>query len=239
MKKTSIVWKLKFRKWQGKNIRLPSPGDPPRRIPPPESTSFLFTAIRMRPTLALPLLVLSGHLNGQDAVEWDGKYRLQLSDFRSAATQIGGTTVYHLHSGAGIAIAYHMSNAEFAFTKNFNAKVSCTFNRAAAVLVAPDSATAMDLLLFARFDFDLAELYARKFRKRLHEEKNAFSGAGYITPIYEEIQKSYAERHAGAGKSTDVGRNREELKELHDEVLLEIEQLAGFCKSCKPPKKRN
>jgi len=57
-----------------------------------------------------------------------------------------------------------MSNAEFMFTKNFNSKVNCEFHCNIASLIAPDTARAMNLLLFSRYAFDLAELYARKVR---------------------------------------------------------------------------
>lgn len=131
-----------------------------------------------------------------------------------------------------------MSNAEFMFTKNFNSKVSCSFNRVAASIVAPDSAIAMDLLLFARYEFDLSELHARKLRKKLYEEKAAFSSVDFFKPASEEIQQQFTQRHAIAAKATDLGKNREKLSELHKEVINEIDQLADFCKQCKPPKKK-
>ncbi len=124
------------------------------------------------------------------------------------------------------------------FTKNFNSKVNCTFNRDAASLVAPDSLTAMDLLDFARFEFDLSELYARKFRKKIYEEKGAFSEASFFRPLYDKIQQEFTERHTIAGQESDLGRNKEKLNELHQAVLKEIEQLSDFCKLCKPPKKK-
>lgn len=192
----------------------------------------------MKHLLVVAFFTLVIPLNGQNAIEWDGKYQLQLSDFQSSTTQIGGTNVYSLHTASGIDFSFYMSNAEFIFTKNFNSKVNCSFNRNAASLVAPDSLTATALLAFARYEFDLSELYARKFRKRLYEEKGAFSDASFFKPVYDEIQGEFSERHTIAGKSTDLGRDKEMLKQLHQEVLIEIAQLAAFCKTCKPPKKK-
>lgn len=176
--------------------------------------------------------------NAQNSKEWDGNYKLQLSDFQSSATEIGEGNIYSLHSSAGFDFSFYMSNAEFMFTKNFNSKVNCSFNRNAASLVAPDSAMAMDLVDFARYGFDLSELYARKLRKKLYEEKGAFSDISFFKPIYEEIQQEFNERHAIAGKTTDLGRNRAVLYSLQIEVLAEIEQLSDFCKTCKAPKKK-
>jgi hypothetical protein len=192
----------------------------------------------MKLLLILTFFVSTKIINAQNLIEWSNSYQLQLSDFQSPATQIGGSNIYSLHTAANLNFSFSMSNAEFMFTKNFNSKISCTFNREAASIIAPDSATAIDLLYFARYEFDLSELYARKLRKKLYEEKAAFSSADFFRPASEEIQKEFNQRHAMAAKAADIGKNREKLNELHNEVLKEIEQLADFCKQCKPPKKK-
>lgn len=184
------------------------------------------------------LLLLQITAHSQNTIDWDEKHELQLSDFQSSATSIGSGSIYSLLTVAGPDFSFHMTNAEFMFTKNFNSKVTCTFKRNASVLVAPDSTTALDLLSFGQYEFDLAELSARKFRKKLYENKGAFSNVNFFQPIYNEIQNEYSVRHTNAGTATDLGRNHEKLRELHQEVLQEIELLSDFCKSCKPPKKK-
>jgi hypothetical protein len=174
----------------------------------------------------------------QNEINWDGIYKLQLSDFQSPATQIGSTNVYSLNSLCGFTFSFYMSNAEFIFTKNFNSKVSCTFSRTLAALVAPDSAMAYEVLNFARFDFDLAELYARKCRQKLYENKKAFSNIDFFKPVYEEVQKEFLTRHTNAAKETDIGRDSTKLIVLHAAVMDEIAQLPDFCKACKPNKKK-
>jgi hypothetical protein len=177
-------------------------------------------------------------VNAQSGVEWNGKYQIQFSDFRSPGTQIGGGTIYSLGSGSSIDFSFYMTNYEFAFTKNFNSKVRCLFNPDAASLVAPDSLQAETLLNFSRFDFDLCELYSRKLRKKLYEEKRAFSNVNYFRPYYDEIKSEHAKRHAQAVQDTDIGRNREVLAHLHRIVLDEIDSLTNYCKTCKPQKKK-
>ncbi len=169
----------------------------------------------MRQAFILTILIITSTAQAQNKIDWDGNYELQLSDFRSLSTQIGGSNIYSLHSGSSMDFSFYMSNAEFIFTKNFNSKVNCTFNRNVASIVAPDSLVAIDLLYFSRYEFDLYELYARKFRKRLFEQKGAFSDVNFFKPIYDEIQSELTERHTLAGRATDLGRNREKLKELH------------------------
>lgn len=188
--------------------------------------------------ICLFILTNSAVSLAQNQVEWDGKYQLQLSDFLSKATKIGEGNIYSINMGSLIEFNYQMSNAEFVFTKNFNSKVSCNMKRKAASLVAPDSLIAADLLAFGQYQFDLSELYARKFRKKLYEEKGAFSNANFFSPVYNQIQEEFSERITLDSKTTDLGRDRAKLKELHSAVLKGIEELADFCKSCKPKKKK-
>jgi hypothetical protein len=48
------------------------------------------------------------------------------------------------------------------------------FQRDAGSLIAPDTITANKLLDFASYEFDLSELYARKLRKEIYEQKGTF-----------------------------------------------------------------
>lgn len=186
----------------------------------------------------LIVLVQNSPLPAQHIIDWDGNYQLQLSDFQSPSTQLQGSSIKSITSGAGFDFAFHMSNAEFVFTKNFNSNVNCSFNCAISSIVAPDSVHAMDLLLFARYQFDLAELYARKVRARLYEVKGAFSNTGFFKPVFQEFQQEYARRYAEAMNATNLGENREVLLQLHNEVLDEIAFYPEFCKACKPKKKK-
>jgi hypothetical protein len=195
-------------------------------------------AVTRRPLfIALGSLVVFCDLRAQDAIEWDGIRQITLSDFRSPATQIGSGNMYSLQTAASFDFAYQMSFGEFAFTKNFNEKVSCTFRPAASALVAPDSTTAVHLLAFARYQFDLNELYARKLRQRLFEEKDTFSNAEFYRPIYDALQAEMVARHTQAASDTDLGRKEAELKALHQAVLDEITRMPEFCRTCKPPRK--
>src|SRR6478609_8493552 len=134
----------------------------------------------MRILLTFTLLIIGLLTNAQPIIEWNENYKLGLSDFQSPSTEVGPkVSIISLQSGSNIDFSFYMSNAEFITTKNFNSKVACTFNRKSASLIAPDTTSAMDLLAFSQYGFDMAELYARKLRKRLYEEKGAFSNASF------------------------------------------------------------
>ena len=137
----------------------------------------------MKKTFTGLYLLFTTIIFSQNDIVWDGKYQLEVSDFQSSATQIGGVNVASLHTSLGVDFSFYMSNFEFMVTKNFNTKVNNTFKRESASLVAPDENSAKDLVDYARFQFDLTELYARKFRKKIFEEKGAFSNITFRSGI--------------------------------------------------------
>lgn len=191
----------------------------------------------MKKIITIVLLLIAFQIDAQNNIEWDGKYELQLSDFQSGATQIGDVKINSIHTASSLDFAFQMSNIEFMFTKNFNSKVSCTFKRDAASIIATNNNTATYLVNFAQYEFDLAELYARKLRKEIYDKKGTFSDASFLQLIYNAIEKQYTDEHATASKITDLGQNEKKLLEIRTDVLKRIQEYPDFCKSCKPPKK--
>lgn len=192
----------------------------------------------MKFLLALVLVTAALSVRSQNIIHWDGIYELNVSDFQATGSQIGSGDIYSFSAGSSFSFAFHMTNGEFMFTKNFNSKVDCTFDRSLSVLIAPDSAIANNIVAFARYEFDLCELYARKLRQRLYDEKGAFSDVSFFRPIYDQTQREYAERRTTAATATELGANKEKLNSLRGEVKSETEALADFCKTCKPPKRK-
>ena len=186
-------------------------------------------------TLALLISVLG---TAQNKIDWDGTYQLQLSDFQSNETQVGGTTITSMQTASNLEFGFQMSNVEFMFTKNFNSKVNCAFQRDAAMIVAPDAATANKLVQFAQYQFNLSELYARKLRQKIYENKGTFSDITFLKPLYEQIEKELIEQNGIASKATNLGQDEGKLSILNAKVLSQIDALADFCKACKPPKKK-
>ncbi|HET8573366.1 MAG TPA: hypothetical protein VFL76_05795 [Edaphocola sp.] len=173
----------------------------------------------------------------QNKIEWQPGYTLRLSDFQSPSTRIGQSDFMSITTTGNFNFGYQMSNGAFMFTKNFNGMVHCTFLRDAATLIAPDTATANRLLDFARYQFDLAELYARKLRRELYEKKNAFSETNFYQPIFDSVQAAYQKRFTMAQSETHLGTNTQKLQQLHQQVLQEISAMADYCSSCKPKRK--
>lgn len=179
-----------------------------------------------------------GNVYSQSGIDWNADYQLQFSDFESPGVQIGNGNMYSLYSGATFGFGFQMISYQYMFTRNFNDKIESYFNKQSASLNAPDSVIANNLLAYAQFSFDLSELYARKFRKEIYENKSTFSSYEIFQNAFEKWQNEYSKRFTKVGQQTNLGQNTKELELLHQEVLKEIEELSEFCKTCKPKKKK-
>ncbi|MCM4153019.1 hypothetical protein DHD05_15625 [Arenibacter sp. N53] len=191
--------------------------------------------------LAFLFLVLTNLLYSQEnRIDWAPGYTFDVEDFQGSKTAISvDIDKVFVQSGVMLDFAFQMSNIEFMFTKNFNSKVSCTFQKDAAVIMAADSLEAERLIALVEFDFDLSELYARKIRKELFENKKTFSDATFFQPYFD---KMIAERNKTSSRvylETDFGNKSEILDKEHEVVKREILAFSDFCKECKPPKIRN
>lgn len=176
----------------------------------------------------------------QSIIQWSDEYQLELSDFQSPETEVSAElATYSIQNGASFDFAFQMSSYEFMFTKNFNCKVEATFNRSAAVITAPDSSTALRMVTLGQYCFDLTELYARKFRQQIQQQKGMLSDAGLFTPIFQALQTEVNAEYARVMKATELGFEAELLAQEHAEVLRQLAELSDFCFSCKLPKKNN
>ena len=192
----------------------------------------------MKKIIVAILILVANAVSAQNQVEWDGNYELQMSDFQSKGTQVGGTTVISMQTASSLQFGFQMSNVEFMFTKNFNSKVDCVFQRDGALIVAPDTTTANKLVQFAQYQFNLSELYARKLRQKIYENKATFSDISFVKPLYDSTEKDFIAENGSASKDTNLGQDEGKLAILNAKVLTQIQELADFCKSCKPPKKK-
>jgi hypothetical protein len=86
--------------------------------------------------------------------------QLTINDFQSKATQIGSeVSITSIHTASSLDFGFMMNN-EFMFTKT-NPKVNCSFQKM-QVFNCLQIQLLTNKLDFARYEFDLSELYARK-----------------------------------------------------------------------------
>jgi len=192
----------------------------------------------MKRTILIICILFLANSYSQNEINWDGKYQLQLSDFQSPFTKVGNVNANNFMMFIGAEFNFAMSNIEFMFTKNFNSKINNAFKRGSSSIVAVDNESAKAMVDLAQYGFDLSELYARKLRKKIFEEKRTLSDISFLKPIYDENQKELNELIANVSNETNLGTKKDKLKILHEQVLKEIQELSDFCKECKIPKKK-
>lgn len=190
----------------------------------------------MKNTILLFFVLVLGQAKAQNIIVWSELSPLKLTDFAAKAPS-SSNSIYGCRASCNIDFGYQMSAASFMLTKNFNSKVKTVFIKNTSYIVAPDANITQNLLAYSQTIFDLTELYARKFRQRLFEQKKAFSNSDFYVAAQEEVQKELSERENFILSSTNLGQNTEELKKTHDQILQEIQQLADYCMECKPKKK--
>ncbi|PIQ21091.1 MAG: hypothetical protein COW65_11140 [Cytophagales bacterium CG18_big_fil_WC_8_21_14_2_50_42_9] len=171
---------------------------------------------------------------GQAKTEWKEGYKLTVLDFQAEPpiSREGQGQTYYL--AANLDFNYAMSSYEFMLTKNFNKNVTAFFIPANSWLQQGEGTEI--LLRYAQMDFDLLELYARKFRQRLYAEKNAFSNPNFFQETYNEINAEMNRRHVEMQNAMAESNSKGEA--FHAQILKEITALAEYCKECKPTKKK-
>lgn len=188
---------------------------------------------------SLVVVLSSNSIFSQNIIDWDSEYKLKFSDYQSSATEIDSlSNSYMINSGVQMNFSFAMSGYEFMFTKNFNSKVQTVFFRDQASIVASNMEIVERLVDFGQYEFDLNELYSRKLRKALYENKGAFSSVDFFKPIYDSLRASMSKRHTVVGKESDIGNKVEILRSAQQKVLNEIKNLSDFCRTCKPPKQK-
>ena len=103
----------------------------------------------------------------QDKVLWDSNAEITKASFQSALPNLAKDNLQQYSFACSFDFAFQMANIQFAFTKNFNKYIEAYYVPNLSWI--EEGELTEQLLLMANLDFDLVELYARKFRKRLFE----------------------------------------------------------------------
>lgn len=178
-------------------------------------------------------------LLAQEKIMWSDSVKLKLNDFKSPQTEINPNLKYYtIYSGSSLDFGYQMISYQFMVTKNFNSTIKCYFTPSVASVAAPDTVMAEKLVSFEQYTFDLAELYARKFRKEAYDSKSMFSDFNFVQPIFERLRVEMDAEKTRVWKAT-IANDQMELLETENQLVREqIALFPDFCLECKIPKKK-
>ncbi len=149
------------------------------------------------------LLVFQGTVAQEaDAIRWHPEFRLAWSDFRAtppASTRIAATTA------SGISYSYRANGTGGRYTLDFEVD---TFFYPDKSWYHPESCDEV-VLSHEQLHFDISELFARKFRKRLQD--GVFTGdvKTEVRSLFTDINRELSEFQERYDRETDYSRDRE------------------------------
>jgi len=181
-------------------------------------------------TLLFLLFILCHIINAQNKIEWSDEYELKIEDFKASAPNTGsGQTVF-----PSTTIEYSLANYQLAFS-NLNSNVICHFLPSSSWL--DEGPNTKDLLGFAQVSWDLNELAARKLRKAFRENRMRLS-KNMVAELHEKVMAEVTAIQSQYSKETDFGTIPDKQQEWVIKTKNLLDEYSGYCKTCKPPKKK-
>jgi hypothetical protein len=158
-------------------------------------------------TLSLIYFNLSFGQNLQDGQKrWSSENKLSIDDFKIKISDQNNDAVY-----SQFKISHAISGFDF-LKRNLNQKVENIFLGNASWIDTTKIESIPRQIDFQQLQFDLSEVYVRKFRKRVLEDKGQIvKGFDIINEIDNEIMEEFSEKRAELMKETESGRNQEEV----------------------------
>lgn len=166
-----------------------------------------------------------------DFVEWTQDYEITIDNFRAEIPNNDKDEIQEYFLASNLAFEYEMNAVEFALTKNFNKYVRAYFSAEQSYL--EDDLMTAQVLEIVNVEFDILELFARKLRKELAENKNYLSSNEFYKSTYEAIKQDY-EKYIAAFRNTIAKAENKNaaITKAQKIVNLEIESFSAFCKEC-------
>ncbi len=172
----------------------------------------------LRQFLILIPLFLFGFTNAQDKIFWDKNRKLEWADFQSKSRPNTSNAAATTFCG----ISYLLNSPTKKFTSG-QVKIESFFipSKSWAHLEHKTDI----ILMHEQSHFDIAELFARRFRKIIFDKT---LDAKYLQQIYAEIYRDYKNYQQDYETVTSHGRIKEKQLEYSSKIDAEIEQLSDF-----------
>ena len=158
---------------------------------------------------------------GQKA--WSAEDKLTLEDF-SLKVEGDGIDPIYVQFGIG----YEAQGFDF-LKRNFNQSVKNVFMGHASWVDTTYSGDINQQIAFQQMFFDLAEVHARYFRKRLlQERKQMIKGLGIVNKLNDEALANFSKDRLLIIKETKHGTDKEKIKEWNEKIQADLKALDVF-----------
>lgn len=169
----------------------------------------------------------------QDTVYWKKDYLVCKEDFKAAVPDMAYDRIQRYNFYVQFAMNYQMDLSEFRNTQNFNPYVSAFFLPNMSWM--EEGRQTPKILLVANLDFDLAELHARKLRKRVHESIGKEEVWEHFLEEFEAVAYEFRSRQSIIGSELNAQGYTDTVLLKWDQLInKEIEELSDFCITCVP-----
>lgn len=177
--------------------------------------------IRLILFLLLPLNICFCQSSKDSYLSWSSVRKLTLDDFEIKTKDLQTTPSF-----AQFTLDCEVNGFDF-FTKNFNKKVRNYFIKSASWIDTTYDVTTS--LKYQQTLFDLAEIYARHFRKALRENrKRIMSGTQFVKELNSRMMTEFSKRRVSYDAETKTGSQLQMQKKWEIQIQKELDELKEF-----------
>ncbi len=174
----------------------------------------------------LVLTICSATVFGQNTVNnnfffWSSTHKLSLTDFVIKTKDLETTPSF-----AQFSVDYQVGGFDF-MTKNFNKKVRNYMIKSASWIDTTYDVEAS--LKYQRTLFDICEIYTRKFRKDLKENKKKIAGGTqFVEELNSKAMTDFSNRRVEYDRETKLGSDTDKQAEWELQIKKELDELREF-----------
>ncbi len=154
---------------------------------------------------------------------WSSDTKLTIEDFKIKISDENNDAVF-----SQFMISHSIGGFDF-MKRNLNQKIGNIFLGNASWIDTTKVENIQKQIDFQQMQFDLAEIEARKFRKRVLKDKSQIAkGFDIVNKINNEIMTEFSEIRLEFMKETESGRNEEKVEKWKKKIATELKDLDEF-----------
>ncbi len=178
----------------------------------------------------LTIIIVISCLNlsfGQELQEgqkhWSATLKLTVDDFKIKTTDNTNDAVY-----SQLMISHSVSGFDF-MKRNLNKNIQNLFLGNASWIDTTKVESIDKQIDFQQMQFDLAEIQARKFRKRILKDNRKISkGFDIVNKISNEIISEFSKIRLELMRETEGGRNKQKITKWKEKIASRLKDLNEF-----------
>ncbi len=156
-------------------------------------------------------------------IRWSSDQKLSIDNFKIKISNDNNDAVF-----SQFMVSHAIGGFDF-MKRNLNQKIENIFLGNASWIDTTKVADLSKQMDFQQLQFDLAEIHARKFRKRALENKAQIKkGFDIINKINNDIMAELSYCRSELIKETESGRNEQKLSEWKEKIATELKELHEF-----------